>query len=389
MNLCVTMRSPVNRSAPLIRLVNALSARGVTVDVVGPATSGEFPVTGDGADADRIRLHAFRLPASGLEKRLRYVTETIRLARSLRRIDRGDWDAVIAFNPYGLMSAYLAGLGIVQPLIYYGLELFDGGRMLPARVQQVLSRRRVHALIAAQEDRLKMEADFFGLPRGRTCVVPNSCFDELPGLAREGYAGARPPAPPTRFVYQGSSHLRKRRLLEIVEALGNHERDVELHHTLVGGDERNRAAFLDAVARTSNPRRFREVPYAAYPGHFAHTVKCHVGLMLYDPDVNLNYRFCAPNKLYEYTMLGLPIIASGQDHLRRIIEGNGFGICVDPKKPHTIARAVARLTDPELQRDMGERGRRWYEEHGKYDVAADRLLPWLQDQIDDWRGCAT
>lgn len=57
------------------------------------------------------------------------------------------------------------------------------------------------------------------------------------------------------------------------------------------------------------------------------TASADFGLSLIEP-ISLSYEFCVPNKLFEYVMAKLPVLASATTEQRRIIEGFGLGrIC--------------------------------------------------------------
>lgn len=71
-----------------------------------------------------------------------------------------------------------------------------------------------------------------------------------------------------------------------------------------------------------------------------------------------NHIDAQPNKMFEYMSAGLPVIASDFPLWREIIDGAQCGVCVDPRAPEQIARAVDRiLADPDAARAMGARGR--------------------------------
>jgi glycosyltransferase involved in cell wall biosynthesis len=66
-----------------------------------------------------------------------------------------------------------------------------------------------------------------------------------------------------------------------------------------------------------------------------------------------------PNKLFEYMSVGLPVIASNFDHWKEIVIGNRCGVCVDPKRPEEITKAIVFLKNkPEERKKMGKRGRK-------------------------------
>jgi glycosyltransferase involved in cell wall biosynthesis len=81
------------------------------------------------------------------------------------------------------------------------------------------------------------------------------------------------------------------------------------------------------------------------------------------------------NKIFEYMACGLPIIASKFPTLRRIVEGNNCGICVDPSNVEEIAAAVRFLqAHPEVRREMGENGCRLVREKWNWELESKKLL---------------
>ena len=60
-----------------------------------------------------------------------------------------------------------------------------------------------------------------------------------------------------------------------------------------------------------------------------------------------------PNKLFEYTMAGLPVIASNYPDLGTFVTENHMGITCDPESPVSIADAVhVLLADPKLRNEL-------------------------------------
>jgi glycosyltransferase involved in cell wall biosynthesis len=82
-----------------------------------------------------------------------------------------------------------------------------------------------------------------------------------------------------------------------------------------------------------------------------------------------------PNKLFDYMLVGLPVIASNFPLYREVVEPDRCGLIVDPSKPEEIARAMEYLIDhPDEAREMGERGRKAVLEKYNWDKESERLL---------------
>lgn len=68
---------------------------------------------------------------------------------------------------------------------------------------------------------------------------------------------------------------------------------------------------------------------------------CFAGLVLFADE--LNHREALPNKIFEYMSAAIPVIGSNFPYWVDLIEGNGFGLCVDPENPYAIAEAINYL----------------------------------------------
>ena len=72
-----------------------------------------------------------------------------------------------------------------------------------------------------------------------------------------------------------------------------------------------------------------------------------LGLILYKP-VNLNFDFCAPNKLYEYWAHGVPVLAHQLRGLDGVFPSNDFGTTLDFYDESITAEILEMLRDQKL-----------------------------------------
>lgn len=68
--------------------------------------------------------------------------------------------------------------------------------------------------------------------------------------------------------------------------------------------------------------------YIPAPKHLEVTANADIGLLFYNPD-SLNKAFCAPNKIFEYSYFGLPILGNNIPGLRNTIGSAKAGECVE------------------------------------------------------------
>jgi glycosyltransferase involved in cell wall biosynthesis len=96
-----------------------------------------------------------------------------------------------------------------------------------------------------------------------------------------------------------------------------------------------------------------------------------VMIILYDPIVP-NNRYANPNKLFEAMMFGIPVITNVAEE---IVKESKCGILVEYRDIQQIEEAIVTLRkDPQLRRQLGENGRRAFEERYNWAVMERRLF---------------
>jgi glycosyltransferase involved in cell wall biosynthesis len=80
-------------------------------------------------------------------------------------------------------------------------------------------------------------------------------------------------------------------------------------------------------------------------------------------------------KIFEYMAYGIPVLCANFPNLRRIVEENECGLCVDPEDDAAIAAAVRYLSEnPQEAQRLGQNGRKAARERYNWDVEALKLL---------------
>lgn len=106
---------------------------------------------------------------------------------------------------------------------------------------------------------------------------------------------------------------------------------------------------LEEVERLCS--QFENVHYLGYvdaPNHLSVTPYGYIGLLPYRPTHSgryscLNALYCAPNKIWEYSMNGLPMLGSDVPGLSSIFRENNIGIVSDSDDPISIANGVRAI----------------------------------------------
>lgn len=277
---------------------------------------------------------------------LEYNVKTFLSARKSRP------DIVQAHDLPSLLVAWLIARLKARPLVYHAHELW--AEMGPyvrfaafwRWMEKVLSRRAA-LIVVPEENRARIFHEEYGVEELPLVVAncppyrPATRGTALPDLlASRGFDAS------CVVLYQGVISG-ERCLDEIVAASERFSPGIAL--ALIGagfGD------WADPGSRLPAGRPIVHIPHVLYDRLPEYTGSADIGLLFYRNTCRNNY-YCAPNKLYEYMMMGLPVVTCNYPGLVHFVEGQGIGICVDPEDPGAIAAAVNRIAgDPALRERM-------------------------------------
>jgi glycosyltransferase involved in cell wall biosynthesis len=86
------------------------------------------------------------------------------------------------------------------------------------------------------------------------------------------------------------------------------------------------------------------------------------GLCLIQP-ICRSYELCLPNKLFEYTAAGVPVLASDLPVIGALVRREGFGVLAPATDRHAIAASLERLLEPDGWQLAAQRARAFAETH--------------------------
>ena len=152
------------------------------------------------------------------------------------------------------------------------------------------------------------------------------------------------PADRRILLYQGSIQ-EFRGIEESIEAVTLLERCV----LVIIGYGYHRPTLEDMVNRRGLDDRVRFFGPIPNDELLYYTASADVGLCVIRGQ-SLSYRWSMPNKLFEYMMAGIPVVASDFEEMGRVVREEGVGTVCDPDDPQSIAAAVrAIIDDPDAQ----------------------------------------
>ncbi len=181
--------------------------------------------------------------------------------------------------------------------------------------------------------------------------------------------------PQKKIIYLGGMS-RTRGLVEVIEALGLVVKEYPGWELCLVGSCRP-ATFEDELKTLAAERRIARhvtfIPWVPYEEKERLSSQAAMGVITYLP--YSNNTSCLPNKLFDYMLVGLPVIASNFPLYREVVEPNRCGLIVDPTKPQAIAKAMEYLIEhPQEARRMGENGRRAVLEQYNWEKESEKLL---------------
>jgi glycosyltransferase involved in cell wall biosynthesis len=95
----------------------------------------------------------------------------------------------------------------------------------------------------------------------------------------------------------------------------------------------------------------------------------------------LNHFSTDSNKLFEYAMAGLPVVASDFPEIRRVVRAHDIGLLFDPETPGALAAALGRLVaDADLRARLAANARAsaralsWEAQEGALAALYERVL---------------
>lgn len=153
------------------------------------------------------------------------------------------------------------------------------------------------------------------------------------------------------LVLQGSGINIQRGAEELVEAMQYLD---DCYLMIIGGGD-VLPILKQMVTEMHIEDRVRFMPRMPYANMMAYTQLAELGFIL-DKDTNLNYRFCLPNKLFDFIQAGVPIVASRLVEVGKIIEKYQIGLFIPDHDPKSIAATIKEGLGDASRRAVWQQG---------------------------------
>jgi glycosyltransferase involved in cell wall biosynthesis len=319
------------------------------IDVLGDH-SCEKEQKGD-IQIERIELKSRSFPSTLLFKALKYTEFLIRAAvRGIRK----NCDVYHAHDLPTLLPALIAGKWNRAKVIYDSHELWtEQGNLsglahtMAKWLEGFLIRKVDRVLVANRSRALIMEEMYRGIPLPD--VIMNCPPLEINGQLRK----------PRRLIESTGAETTGNRKIVLYQGGLSHGRGIE---NLVGAAEYFRDHIVlvllgqgplkEELVRQAHERGLEKKvlfhDYVPYGDLLDYTASADAGLITYRNTCLNNYH-CAPNKLFEYVAVGLPVAACHFPELEHVVNEYGIGRLFDPDDPVSIADAINGIFESETE----------------------------------------
>jgi glycosyltransferase involved in cell wall biosynthesis len=141
------------------------------------------------------------------------------------------------------------------------------------------------------------------------------------------------------ILYQGAVN-KDRGLEEMVEAMMY----VENARLFIIGDGDILPALKAQTENLGISERIVFIGKVPFESLMEYTKKASIGLSI-EKDTNVNYKFCLPNKLFDYLQAGVPVLASPLLEIQQIIDRYQVGTYIENHNPKRLATLINQLLE--------------------------------------------
>ncbi len=239
-----------------------------------------------------------------------------------------------------------------------------------AVVERYSLARATHIVVVVEEMRERLIAK--GVPADRISVLTNAVDAGL-------FSNPAPPAETPldaerdcyRLLYVGKLTA-ERGLDDMIRGValaGRRLPDLRLYIAGDGDDEPRLRRLVQEHKIAGQVRFTGFVPFRDIPSYILKSDLCvvpHVAGPFIDTTV--------PNKLFQYMLLGKPVLVSNARPLARITRQAGCGFVFESGNPAGVADRILAAYEARTDPEIGERGRRYAQEHFIWEKVAPALL---------------
>lgn len=203
--------------------------------------------------------------------------------------------------------------------------------------------KKIDKMVMTTNTRAEFTADLYNIEK--PVVIHNYPFYKKPPKGTVNlYEILDIPENEPILLYQGGIQ-QGRGLEQIVEAVPYFKRGI----TVFIGDGKIKDSLVRKCKELNIESKVRFLPKVPVNDLIFYTQNAYLGFQVLQ-NICFNHYSTLSNKLFEYIMAEVPVVASNFPEIVRIVNDSEIGVIVDPHKVEQIAKAVNQLLDkPELR----------------------------------------
>lgn len=353
MNICVILCEPIRLFPPAMNVVTSLLRKEHQVTLVAYDVDGLSHLWSHYQSS--LTINELGKRAGTLAGKLRQNIRMRRYLRSYLQHNTGNFDYVWTMTDLTARECgtvllrhrhimFLAEL--VESVPAMSNRIFGDRRVVVKDSVVPMLARRAWKVVVPERNRAHIQRVLWDLKIVPT-VIPNKPLnlDEAEDLAGQSVRhNKRPIGSSWVLVYQGifAPDRNIDNYAAAVESLG------ERYTLNLVGNFARREDRTHVMKLCASHERTCYKGYVPAPEHLAYTARAHIGLLPYRPTKNarfspLNALYCAPNKVWEYSAFGLPMIGSDVPGLFETLELQHAGLTVNDSDVNSIIGAIETI----------------------------------------------
>ena len=284
---------------------------------------------------------------------------------------RRDWDVVDAIDFHSIIPVLVAAKIKRKPVIYEIADVYEDMLIIPRALRAILIvvdkifMRFSNAIIIDTEARI---TEFNGIPNKNVNVI---YLNSPPDFYIKKDLFLNPTLKDKEFIIFFAGVIVKKGKPNI-DKIFHAIKDISNIKLIIAGYgdqvEEIKALFNE------KPDKARFIGKISYNEVIERTMAADLLFALREhSDLNASYSIFV--KVLEAMMCGKPILVSKDTATADIVQKEKCGLIIDPNNPEEIKNAILKLkNNPHLGRQLGNNGRKAYEQFYSHDIMKERLL---------------
>jgi glycosyltransferase involved in cell wall biosynthesis len=143
------------------------------------------------------------------------------------------------------------------------------------------------------------------------------------------------------LLYQGVI-LEGRGIIKLINVLYK----IPNTHFVIVGEGEYRKQFEEEASKTEVSDRIHFIGAVNHSDLLNYTACADIGITLIE-NISISYYYALPNKLFEYIMVGVPVLASNLPQMKNIIDQYQVGNYVDPENEDEVVKVILEMLNNE------------------------------------------